>query len=117
MRSGGEREAPVPGVFVEQDPRGERLEGMARTGDSRHQEATVAKAVCPRCSTLVNVFPPELLDINGHLSESVDAELHIVTKLLRLQGEDGERFAVRDAAGALTCPACHQRIRFAVDGH
>jgi hypothetical protein len=85
---------------------------MARAGDSRQKETTVAQVACPRCSTVVNVFPPELLDIDGHLSESVDAELHIVTKLLNLRGEHGERFAVRDVAGALTCPACHQRIRF-----
>jgi hypothetical protein len=84
---------------------------MARAGDSSQQATAVARVVCPRCSTLVHAFPPELLDINGHLSESVDAELHIVTKLIHLEGEDGERFAVRDSVGALTCPACHQRIR------
>jgi hypothetical protein len=86
---------------------------MARGGESRQREATVARVACPRCSTVVNVFPPQLLDFEGHLSESLDAELHVVTKLLRLQGEDGERYAVRDASGALTCPACHQRMRFA----
>ena len=86
---------------------------MARAGDSKQQEATVARVACPRCGTVVNVFPPELLDIQGHLSESVDAELQIVTTLRQLQSEDGERFAVRDTSGALTCPACHQRMRFA----
>jgi hypothetical protein len=89
---------------------------MARAGDSMQKQATVARVACPRCGTVVNAFPPELLDIQGHLSETVDAELQIVTTLRTLRSEDGERFAVRDGGGALTCPACHQRMRFAHNG-
>lgn len=90
---------------------------MEPAQDRGQLETSVAKVVCPRCDTIVHAFPPGLLDFTGHLAESVDAELQVVTKLIHLQGDDGERFAVRDASGALTCPACHQRIRFYRNGH
>jgi DNA-directed RNA polymerase subunit RPC12/RpoP len=93
------------------------LEPAGRPRDGSQQELDVTKVTCPRCGTVVHAFPPELLEIAGDRSDSVDAELHIVTRLVRLRGDDGERFTVRDAVGALTCPACSQRIRFFRNGH
>lgn len=87
------------------------------SADGNQQELSVTKLTCPRCSTVVHAFPPELLALTADLSDSVDAELQIVMRLVRLRGDAGERFAVRDAVGALTCPACNQRIRFFRNGH
>ena len=80
--------------------------------ESARQVLDVTKVTCPRCETVVHAFPPEFLEVEGDWSDSVDAELHIVTRLVRLRGDYGDRFTVRDPTGALTCPACHQRIRY-----
>ena len=87
------------------------LEPARRPGNDQHLQ-DVTKVTCPRCETIVHAFPPEFLEVAGDRSDSVDAELHIVTNLVQLRGGDGERFTVRDARGALTCPACSQRIRY-----
>jgi hypothetical protein len=90
----------------------ESVADLVRNDTDAGRELAVTRLACPRCDTIVHAFPPELLEIAGDLSDSLDAELQFMTRLVRLRGDHGERFTVRDARGALTCPVCSQRIRY-----
>jgi hypothetical protein len=54
----------------------------------------------------VILFPPRYLALVERVSGSVDAEARVLDGLTHLEGDSGERFAVRDEQGFFTCPEC-----------